>query len=133
MTKLDHTPLALVILGAVVALAACGFLPAHIAFLAGAVALVLCGCVGIEEAYREIDVRIFVMIAGVIPLGLAMEKTGTAALLASYVQVLIERGCAFNIAARILDEADGYDLWKLSRHTRFPRPNLEACYQCAAR
>jgi di/tricarboxylate transporter len=65
-----------------VALAASGLLPAHIAFLAGAVALILCGCVGIEEAYREIDVRIFVMIAGVIPLGIAMEQTGTADLLA---------------------------------------------------
>jgi len=80
--------LTLGIVGAMVALAASGLLPAHIAFLAGAVALILCGCVGIEEAYREIDVRIFVMIAGVIPLGLAMEKTGTAALLASQLQVL---------------------------------------------
>jgi di/tricarboxylate transporter len=71
-----------------VAIAASGILPAHIAFLAGAVALILCGCVGIEEAYREIDVRIFVMIAGVIPLGLAMEKTGTAALFASQLHAL---------------------------------------------
>jgi di/tricarboxylate transporter len=83
-----RAPLALAIIGAVIALAASGLLPAHIAFLAGAVALVLGGCVGIEEAYREIDVRIFVMIAGVIPLGLAMEKTGTAALLAGYLQTL---------------------------------------------
>jgi di/tricarboxylate transporter len=80
--------LALGILGAMVAIAASGILPAHIAFLAGAVALILCGCVGIEEAYREIDVRIFVMIAGVIPLGLAMEKTGTAALFASQLHAL---------------------------------------------
>jgi di/tricarboxylate transporter len=80
--------LALGIIGAMVALAASGILAAHIAFLAGAVALVLCGCVGIEEAYREIDVRIFVMIAGVIPLGLAMEKTGTAMLFASQLHTL---------------------------------------------
>jgi di/tricarboxylate transporter len=40
-------------------------------------------CVDVEQAYREIDVRIFVMIAGVIPLGIAMEQTGTAQLLAS--------------------------------------------------
>ena len=31
--------------------------------------------VSVDHAYREIDVRIFVMIAGVIPLGLAMERT----------------------------------------------------------
>ena len=40
-------------------------------------------CVDIDRAYREIDVRIFVMIAGVIPLGIAMEQTGTADLLAT--------------------------------------------------
>jgi di/tricarboxylate transporter len=56
------------------------------AFLGGAVALVLTGCVGPEQAYREIDVRIYVMIAGVIPLGLGMEKTGTAAFLADQLQ-----------------------------------------------
>jgi di/tricarboxylate transporter len=39
-------------------------------------------CVDVDQAYRNIDVRIFVMIAGVIPLGIAMEQTGTARLLA---------------------------------------------------
>lgn len=39
-----------------------------------------------DQAYREIDVRIYVMIAGVIPLGLGMEKTGTAAFLAEQLQ-----------------------------------------------
>jgi di/tricarboxylate transporter len=89
--------LALGIIGAVVAVAAFGLLPVHIAFLAGAVALVLFGCVGIEEAYREIDVRIFVMIAGVIPLGLAMEKTGTAALLAGHLQTLTDGWSPFAV------------------------------------
>ena len=70
----------LLIVAAVVAAAASGVVPAQMAFLGGAVALVLTGCVSVEQAYREIDVRIFVMIAGVIPLGSAMEKTGTAAL-----------------------------------------------------
>ena len=79
-------------------MAAFGLLPVHIAFLAGAVALVLFGCVGIEEAYREIDVRIFVMIAGVIPLGLAMEKTGTAALLAGHLQTLTDGWSPFAVA-----------------------------------
>jgi di/tricarboxylate transporter len=41
--------------------------------------------VGVEQAYREIDVRIFVMIAGVIPLGIAMERTGTASLFADFL------------------------------------------------
>jgi di/tricarboxylate transporter len=78
--------LAASIVAAVIVASATGVTPVHIAFLAGAVALVLFGCVRIEQAYREIDVRIFVMIAGVIPLGLAMEKTGTAAALAAQLQ-----------------------------------------------
>ena len=44
--------------------------------------MVVTRCLTVAHAYREIDVRIFVMIAGVIPLGVAMEKTGTAALFA---------------------------------------------------
>ena len=66
--------------------AASGVVPAQLAFLGGAVALILTGCVSAEHAYREIDVRIYVMIAGVIPLGLGMEKTGTAAFLAEQLQ-----------------------------------------------
>ena len=73
---------AAIMLGAIVA-AATGWLPPQIAFLAGAVAMVLTRCVGIERAYEEIDVRIFVMIAGVIPLGIAMDQTGTAQYLAN--------------------------------------------------
>ncbi|MGH8130135.1 MAG: SLC13 family permease [Steroidobacteraceae bacterium] len=78
----QRASLALLIVAAVVVAAASGEVPPQMAFLAGAVALVLTGCVSVERAYRDIDVRIFVMIAGVIPLGLAMEETGTAAFLA---------------------------------------------------
>lgn len=77
-----RAPLALAILGATILAAATEWLPAPLAFLLGAVAMVLTRCVDIEQAYRGIDVRIFVMIAGVIPLGIAMEQTGTADLLA---------------------------------------------------
>jgi di/tricarboxylate transporter len=71
---------------ATVALAATNVVPTQIAFLAGAVAMIVAGCVAPDQAYREIDVRIYVMIAGVIPLGAAMEKTGTARLLADHLQ-----------------------------------------------
>ena len=79
--------LAVVIVLAMVIGAAFEVVPTQLAFLAGAVALVVTRCVGVEEAYREIDVRIYVMIAGVIPLGVAMQKTGTAAMLAEYLQL----------------------------------------------
>lgn len=78
--------LALGIVVAVVVGAALEVVPTQLAFLAGAVALIVTRCVSVEQAYREIDVRIYVMIAGVIPLGAAMEKTGTAAFLAEHLQ-----------------------------------------------
>ncbi|MBT2750191.1 MULTISPECIES: SLC13 family permease [unclassified Lysobacter] len=77
-----RAPLALGILLMTIVAAATEWLPASLAFLLGAVAMVTTRCVDVEQAYREIDVRIFVMIAGVIPLGVAMEQTGTAQLLA---------------------------------------------------
>src|SRR5690606_14842336 len=57
-----RAPLALAILGGTVFAVATGWLPAPLAFLLGAVAMVASGCVDISRAYREIDVRIFVMI-----------------------------------------------------------------------
>jgi di/tricarboxylate transporter len=77
-----RAPLALAILLATIIAAATEWLPAPLAFLLGAVAMVTTRCVDIAQAYRQIDVRIFVMIAGVIPLGIAMEQTGTAQLFA---------------------------------------------------
>ncbi len=77
-----RAPLALAILAATIVAAGTEWLPVPLAFLLGAVALVATRCIDIQQAYRGIDVRIFVMIAGVIPLGIAMEQTGTADLLA---------------------------------------------------
>ena len=76
-----RAPLALTILAGSVLAAATGWLSAPLAFLLGAVAMVVTRCLDVQQAYRGIDVRIFVMIAGVIPLGVAMEQTGTADLL----------------------------------------------------
>lgn len=78
----QRAPLALAILVATVLMAATEWLPAPLAFLLGAVAMVVTRCIDIQQAYRQIDARIFVMIAGVIPLGIAMEHTGTADVLA---------------------------------------------------
>lgn len=85
-----RAPMALAILGATIFAAATKWLPAQLAFLLGAVAMVATRCVDINQAYREIDLRIFVMIAGVIPLGIAMEQTGLAALLAQGLSHLVE-------------------------------------------
>ncbi|MFY9570651.1 MAG: SLC13 family permease, partial [Blastocatellia bacterium] len=71
---------------ATIALAAFNFLSLDVITLAGATAMVLSGCIASRQAYRAIDVRIYVFIAGAIPLGAAMQKTGTAALLAGWLE-----------------------------------------------
>lgn len=65
------------------------WLPPHISFLGGALLMVLSGCISLEKAYDSIEVKIFVMIAGVIPLGIAMEKTGVASLIATNLSTWI--------------------------------------------
>jgi di/tricarboxylate transporter len=57
-----------------------------IVMLAGAAAMVLFGCITPQQAYRAVDAKIYIFIAGAISLGLAMQKTGTAVLLAEWLQ-----------------------------------------------
>jgi di/tricarboxylate transporter len=86
---LHKARLAAVIMIASTALAALNVIPVEIALLAGAVVMILSGCISTTQAYQSIDTRIFVFIAGAIPLGLAMYTTGTADLLAGWLQGLV--------------------------------------------
>ena len=67
-------------------LAAFNLMSIEMASLAGAVAVVLTRCLTIRQAYQAIDSRIFVFIAGAIPLGVAMQKTGMAGMFAGWLQ-----------------------------------------------
>ncbi len=64
--------------------------PIPIAFLTGAIAMVLTGVMSIEDAYEAIEWKVVFLLAGLIPLGLAMEKTGTAAFLAGKAMILLK-------------------------------------------
>lgn len=77
-----RAPLAGLILVVTIIIAAFGIVPVEIAFMAGAATAVLTRCLNIHQAYRAIDTRIYVFIAGAIPLGLAMQSTGTSDLIA---------------------------------------------------
>ena len=79
-------PLAGAIMVATVLAAAFQLMTIEMAALAGAAAMVLTRCLTRRQAYRAIDVRIFVFIAGAIPLGAAMQSTGAAQLLAGWLQ-----------------------------------------------
>ena len=69
--------------------ASLNWIPVEIALMTGAAAVVLSKCISVQQAYESIDTRIFVFIAGAIPLGLAMQETGTAMLMATWLQGLV--------------------------------------------
>jgi di/tricarboxylate transporter len=70
-------------------IAALNIVPVEIALLTGAVIMILTGCISVPQAYQSIDARIYIFIAGAIPLGLAMQETGTANMLAGWLQALV--------------------------------------------
>ena len=60
-------------------------------FLAAAVGMLLCGVLTMDEAYRAIDWKTIFLVAGLLPLGLAMGKTGAAQWVASATLPFIAR------------------------------------------
>ena len=88
---------------AVVALAAFKILPIMISALIGAVGMVLSRCISIEEAYKAIDWKVIFLLGGILPLGMALQQSGTAALLANtLMQPLIDAGPVAILAALYL-------------------------------
>ena len=61
---------------------ASGLLSLATASLAAALVLILTGCISLGRAYRSIDGSVIVLIGGMLPLALALEKTGAAELIA---------------------------------------------------
>jgi len=58
-----------------------GILPSLTAVLAAALAMIIAGCVTMEEAYKSLNGPSLILIACMLPLAIAMEKTGAAALI----------------------------------------------------
>ena len=75
-------PVAVGILLGVVTVAALDLLPIVIAALGGVVAMVVTGCISTSDAYDAVSWNVIFLLAGVIPLGVALTETGGAALLA---------------------------------------------------
>ena len=66
-----------------------GYAPIAIAAVVGGSIMVLTGCLTMEQAYRAIDWRAIFLIAGMLPLGTAMQDTGAASYLANQVMLLL--------------------------------------------
>ena len=70
-----------------------------LAMVIAAVIMVLTGCLSIEEAHESIDWRTVFLVAGMLPLGMAMEATGAAQYLAdNMVEALGDYGATALLA-----------------------------------
>lgn len=76
-----RAPLSVAIMLGSLALAATGILALPLAVLAGVIVMVLSGCVRMDEAYRVVEWRAVFLIAGMLPLSIALETSGAAAYL----------------------------------------------------
>ena len=74
----DKGWLAVLIAVAVIALSAAGVVPTAEAMLAGAAALIITRCLSMEDAYRAVEWRVIMLVAGLLPLGTALVQTGVA-------------------------------------------------------
>lgn len=73
-----RAPFALATMALVIGISALGWAPISIMSVAGAVAMTLAGCLDAEDVYDAIDWRIIILMAGLLPLGVAMSETGAA-------------------------------------------------------
>jgi di/tricarboxylate transporter len=60
-----------------------------VALLFGALGMIITGVLEIDEAYNSVDWMTIFLLAGLIPLGIAFEKTGTAAYFANGIMGMI--------------------------------------------
>lgn len=78
------------IMGLVLLLVTLGGIHISTAMVIGSVLMILTGCLTMDEAYQSIEWRSVFLIAGMLPLGTAMEQTGTAQFLANIIVGALE-------------------------------------------
>lgn len=66
------------IMAVVIALAVFEIVPIVVSALMGVLAMIITGCIKPNQIYQAVDWKVIILLAGLIPLGISMEKTGTA-------------------------------------------------------
>lgn len=75
------------------------WLPIAISAVAGVALMILTGCLQMDEAYRLIEWRVVFLIAGMLPLGIALDHTGAAQLISDGMISLIGSAGPLAVAA----------------------------------
>jgi di/tricarboxylate transporter len=109
LNEVSHQPMrrskrgiAMALAGLVVVLATVGVLPIAALALIAAVLCVLFRCLDAHEAYQAVEWRIIMLIFGMLSLGLALEKTGGAAMAANGIVSLLSGAGPWVILSVIL-------------------------------
>ncbi|MBD8525476.1 SLC13 family permease [Pseudomarimonas arenosa] len=79
------------VMAGVVGAAALLDMPIVVSALIGCVALMLLRCIDPEDAYEAIDWRVIMLLAGVLPLGIALQQSGAASILVGAVLDVLGR------------------------------------------
>ena len=85
----EKMSISILIMGGILLPVILGWVPIYIAAVVGAALMVLFGCLSMEEAYRQIEWKAVFLIAGMLPLGTALDQTGAARLIAEGVVSLV--------------------------------------------
>lgn len=91
VSKRWKAPASLAIMAGVIVVAALGLIPIAISALVGALLLTLIGCIKADEVYEQTDWSIIVLMAGLMPLGIAMNQTGAAEFIISNTLAYFEQ------------------------------------------
>ncbi len=87
--RVSKAPVSLLIFGGMILLVSTGWLHIAPAAVLAAMLMVLFGVLEMDHAFRSIEWQSVFLIAGMLPLGIAMEKTGTAAFLSDMIIGLV--------------------------------------------
>jgi len=83
--RTEKMKVALGIMLLVILLAAFNIFPIMTAAILGVILMALTKVINLQEGYRAVNWQIIFLLAGVIPLGIALEKTGTIQLIADFI------------------------------------------------
>jgi di/tricarboxylate transporter len=95
-------PFALGALALMVTLVVLRLLPIHMAAFTAATLVLLSRAITMEEAYRAVEWRAVFLMAAILPVGLAMETSGAAALLSESVTGLVGPAGPFAVLAALV-------------------------------
>jgi di/tricarboxylate transporter len=87
--RLEKAKLAVLIMAATFVPVIMGWVPIYIATVVGAAVMILTRCLSMEDAYRYIEWKAVFLIAGMFPLGIALDQSGAARFLAEAVVSMV--------------------------------------------